>query len=52
MIKFGHNNDPRAGTPLLLGKAGRAGAVQPGKEKAAGRPYCSLPVLKGGLSER
>jgi len=33
-----HSNDPRAGTPLLGGKAGRAGAVQPGDEKAAGRP--------------
>ena len=34
----GHNNDPRAGTPLLGGRAGRAGAAQPGEEKAAGRP--------------
>jgi len=24
--------------------AGRAGAGQPGEEKAAGRPHCSLPV--------
>jgi len=45
----GHKNDPRAGTPLLLGKAERSGAVQPGEEKALGRPYCSLPVLEGGL---
>ena len=28
----------RGGTPLLWGKAGRAGAVQPGEEKAPGRP--------------
>jgi len=34
----GPSNDLRAGTPLLGGKAGRAGAVQPGEEKAAGRP--------------
>ena len=29
----------------------RLGAVQPGKEKAPGRPDCSLSVLKGGLQE-
>ena len=34
----GPSNDLRAGTPLLGGKTGRAGAVQPGEEKAAGRP--------------
>jgi len=34
----GHSNDPRAGTPLLGGKAGTTGAVQPGEEKALGRP--------------
>ena len=34
----GPSNDARAGTPLLGGKAGRAGAAQPGEEKAAGRP--------------
>ncbi|KAK4821984.1 hypothetical protein QYF61_006232 [Mycteria americana] len=27
----------------------RAGVVQPGEEKALGRPYCGLSVLKGGL---
>jgi len=32
-------------------KAERVGAVQPGEEKAAGRPYCSLPVAEGGLQE-
>jgi len=25
----------------------RVGVLQPGEEKAAGRPYCSLSVLKG-----
>jgi len=34
----GPSNDPRAGTSLLGGKAGRAGAVQPGEEKAVRRP--------------
>ena len=32
----GPSNDPRAGTPLLGGKAGSAGAAQPGEETAAG----------------
>jgi len=32
----------------LSEQAERVGAVQPGEEKAAGRPYCSLSVLKGG----
>jgi len=27
----------------------RVGVIQPGEVKAAGRPYCSLSVLKGGL---
>jgi len=27
----------------------RVGVVQPGEEKAVGRPYSSLSVLKGGL---
>jgi len=34
----GRSNDLRAGTSLLGGKAGRAGAVQPGEEKAPERP--------------
>ena len=45
----GHKNGQRAGTSLLGGKAERAGAVQPGEEKALGRPCCGLPVRKGGL---
>ena len=45
----GHKNDLRAGTALPRGQAGRSGAVQPGEEKAAGRPYCGLSVLTGGL---
>jgi len=31
------------------GKAERVGAIQPGEEKAAGRPYSSLPVPEGCL---
>ena len=27
------------------------GAVQPGEEKAAGRPYSSLPVPEGALQD-
>jgi len=42
----------RVGTPLLLGKAEGVGAVQPGEEKAAGRPYGSLPVAEGSLQDR
>ena len=42
-----HKNDQRAGTPLLWGKAERVGAVQPGQERASGRPYCNLPVPEG-----
>jgi len=37
------------GCPLLRGQAERVGAVQPGEEKAVGRPCCSLSALKGGL---
>ena len=29
----------------------RVRVVQPGEEKALGRPYSSLPVPKGGLQE-
>jgi len=32
----GHEDDPRAGAPLLRGQVEGAGAVQPGEEKAAG----------------
>ena len=49
----GRENDLRAGTPLLWRKAERVGAVQPAEEKAAVRPYSSLPVPvpEGGLQE-
>ena len=48
----GHKNGQRDGTPLLGGKAERVGAVQPGEEEAAGRPYSSLLVPEGRLQER
>jgi len=44
----GHRNDQRAGAPLLGVKAERFGFVQPGEEKAAGRPYSSLSIYKEG----
>jgi len=47
----GHKNDLRDGTPLLQGQAERVGAVQPGEEKAVGRPYSSLPVPEGAYKE-
>jgi len=37
-VRGGPSNDPRAEAPLLGRKAGRAGAGQPGEEKAAGKP--------------
>jgi len=30
----------------------RVGVVQPGEERAPGRPYCGLSVSEGGLKER
>jgi len=45
----GHKNDQRDGTPLLSGKAEGVRVVQPGEEKAAGRPYSRLPVSEVGL---
>jgi len=51
-LEEGHKDYSRAGAPLLQGQAERVGAVQPAEEKAAGRAYCGLSVLKGGLQER
>jgi len=50
-LEEGHKNDQGAGA-LLQGQAERVGGVQPGEEKAVGRPYCGLSVIKGGLQER
>ena len=49
--KEGHEDDQRAGAPPLQGQAGRAGAFQPGEEKASRGPYGSLPVPERGLKE-
>ena len=43
----GHKDDQRAGTPLLGEKA-----VQSEEEKAVGRPYYGLSVLKEGPMEK
>ena len=45
----GNKNHQRAGTPVLGGKAERVRVVQPGEEKAPGRPDCNLPVPEGSL---
>ena len=47
--KEGHEDDQRAGAPPLQGQAERAGALQPGEEKALRRPYSGLSVPEGGL---
>ena len=43
----GHKHDPRDGTPPLRGQTERSGAVQPGEEKALGRPESGLSISKG-----
>jgi len=43
----GHKNDPRDGPPPLQRQAVRVGVVQPGEEKAPGRPDSSPSVSKG-----
>ena len=45
----GHTNDPREGSLLLLGQAERAEAVQPGEEKALGRPDSGLSISREEL---
>jgi len=45
----GDEKDQRAGAPLLGGKAERVGVIQPGEEKAVGRPYSSLPAPERDL---
>ncbi|GAB0180991.1 hypothetical protein GRJ2_000564400 [Grus japonensis] len=43
----GHGDDVRAGAPLLWRQAERVGLVQPGEEKAAGRPQSPFQSPKG-----
>jgi len=40
-----HKNDLRDRTPLLGGQVERAGAVQPGEEKALGRLFIILRII-------
>ena len=47
----GHEVNQRAGAPHLQGQAERAGAFQPGEEKAPRIPYSSLPGPEGDLQE-
>jgi len=46
-----HKNDPSDGTPLLEGQAERAGALQPGEEKALGGPNSGLSISNDGVQE-
>ena len=50
--KEGHEDDQRAGVPILWKKADGAGLVQCTAEKAEGRPHYGLPVLKRDLVTR
>ena len=45
----GHKDDQMSGAPPLHRQIGGTGLVQPGEEKTARRPYCSLPAFKRGL---
>jgi len=46
-----HKKDPRAGPPLLGGKAERVGAAQDGEEKAAGDLIAAFQYLKGAYKK-
>ena len=48
----GHSNDPRFRIPPLQGWTERAGAAQPGEEKAAVRPESSLSVSKRAVRNK
>jgi len=48
-LKDVHEDDQRAGAPLLQRLSDRAGLVWPAKEKALGTPNCDLTILKGRL---
>jgi len=45
----GHKNDPKDGIAPLQRPAERAGAFQPGEEKALWRPESGLSVSEGRL---
>ena len=46
-----HEDEQRAGAPLLWGQAERAGVLQPREEKAVRWPDSDLPVSEGGTQE-
>ena len=46
-----HEDDQRAGAPLLWAQSERARALQPGDEKAPGGPNSRLSVPEGSLQE-
>lgn len=45
----GHKDDQKAGEPFLQRQAEGVGVVQPGEDKASGRPYSVLPIPKGDV---
>ena len=48
LLKWVQRRAMRTGAPLLWRKSERVGAVQPGVEKAPGKPYCSLSIYRRG----
>ena len=48
-LEDSHEDDQRAGAPLLGRKDEGAGLVQPAEEKAPGRLHWHLSVFKGNL---
>ena len=45
----GHEDDQRAGAPLLWRQAEGSGLIQPGEEKVPGKPHYGLSKVKGRL---
>jgi len=48
-VEVGHEDDQRAGAPLLWRQAEGTGLVWSGEEKAVWRLPCGLPIFKGSL---
>jgi len=46
-----HKDDQRAGAPPLQGQAERAGALQPGEEKALGDLIAAFQYLEGASGQ-
>ena len=51
LLEHIHKNAQRAGAPLLRGQSDRVGVVQPGEEKAPGRPYRGLSLPNGACKK-